>query len=1009
MKRTILKHEYQVNRRHFLKQTSLVVAGLTIINSPLRALASDFPEPFKPIRYRPIAVKVKGLKKNNISLDGTWQIHVNPGQNIREISLNNITWGAFQVPGQLEQQGYHLPKDKVIALGKAFSIPAVWTEHRIFLRFDAIHGGTNYWLNGKSLGYSENLFTPVEWEITDAVNIGQTNRLDLEMKLSTASERLSFSSGGNGNLSGIDRAVRIFALPKLHISTLHVNAGLDKNYKDGELQLSIDLDNPNDITADSFSVEVQLFNSDGKPVKHANPRVLLDPLRPGTNTVKMESSVSNPLHWNAEQPNLYKLVLTLRKDGHILETIERNIGFRTIETRNRQLYVNGVRVKLAGVCHHEIDPLSGRANTMRHAETDVKFFKSGHFNDVRTAHYPPTQEFLDAADRYGLYVVCEAPFCWVAPAKDLSDLEAILHTTSSMIDYNHAHPSVIMWSLANESHWSGLFEESNKLSKKLDPTRPTTFQTFLDQSSAEEDLVTCDIMNRHYPKMPFDELLKTDPRPLMIGECFFQVYHERKDVAVNPGLRELWAGGSADPNSTWGKKCTENVSPIKGLLPGIHPGAWTYLYESTRCIGVEIWSGIDDTVILPDGKIISYENGNAYWGLLDGWRRPKPELELSKFVFSPIWFPVRQLDYKPGQTSLRIPVENRYSFTNSSQFDFLWELNGTKGKARSRINPNSKGEIEIPLLPQTPEGSTLLLRVRKGKNEIINAIFTIGIPKPKSLPQPHAGAPEWMDSDGFITVKFLGFSFVLDRAKGDFSRDHSKHLAPVLNFPALHVSRYDFGDLDSKKAPYALLPDASTRKVEQVSVAEMDNMLELTVKDSYDHFAGVIQWLVDKNGTGKVSYDYTYSGDQLDSREIGIMFGLGPQYDEVKWRRWSEWGKFSKDSICRTEGSAKAHRDKKWPKIPANVRPSWPWSQDQTELGTTDFRSIKFCIYEAALEAGDGSGVLVIANADAHFRTCLADEGVKMHILSQCTLAPVVLKKGDRLKGSFCVSLIGKS
>ena len=135
---------------------------------------------------------------------------------------------------------------------------------------------------------------------------------------------------------------------------------------------------------------------------------------------------------------------------------------------------------------------------------------------------------------------------------------------------------------------------------------------------------------------------------------------------------------------------------------------------------------------------------------------------------------------------------------------------------------------------------------------------------------------------------------------------------------------------------------------------------------------------------------------------------LQPKYDEVKWRRWSEWGLFPKDSISRTEGAAKAHRDKKWPDQPANVKPTWPWSQDQTELGTTDFRSIKFNIYEASLVASDGSGVRVDANADAHFRACLADNGVKMHIFSKCPLAQVVLKKGDRLTGDYSVRLMGK-
>ena len=961
---------------------------------------------FEPVHYRPIAAKVMGLKDNTVSLDGAWRIDPKPGENVGEQPLNAASWGNFQVPGQWSQQGYDIPQDKTAALAREFNIPAAWAGYRIFLRFDAIHGGTHYWLNGQPLGDSENLFTPVEWEITDAAKVGQTNRLDLEMKVATISERLSYSSGYTGySLGGIDRAVRIYALPKLHVSTLHLNAGLDKDYRDGELQLTIGVDNPDQKAVNGLAMILQLFDAGGKPVGHSNSKVALDPLKPGPNAVNIESRVTNPLKWNAEQPNLYKLVLVLEKDGQALEQIERNIGFRTVETKDRQLYVNGVRVKLAGVCHHEIDPLTGRADTMRHAQEDVKLFKSANLNYVRTSHYPPTQEFLDAADRYGLYVESEAPFCWLAPAKNLTNLAAVLTPTSAMIDYNHAHPSVIIWSLANESHWSGLFDESDKLCKQLDPTRPTT----IEHVFTGENKVTCNIISRHYQDMPYDEILKNDPRPLLHGECYFLVYHERTDVAIDPGLRELWAAGSTDPNSARGTSCIENLKAAgPGLLPGIYPGAWGYIYVSHHCIGSEIWSGVDDIAFLSGGKVVSSENGNAYWGLIDGWRRPKPELYLSKFVFSPIWFPVRQIDYKAGQALLRVSVENRYSFTDLSKFDFVWELNGAKGNARINVPPASKGEIEIPVPKRTPEGATLLVRVMNGGTEIVNATFSLGQPKPATLSQPHAGTPKWSDDGRFITIKGRGFSLVLDRTTGDFDAANPKHKAPISTFPSLHVTRHDFGDLNQKKAHYAELPDARIRVVESVTAAEVSNGLEITVKDRYKNFAGAIRWFLDKDGVGKVSYDYTYTGDDLDSREIGIKAFLPAKYDEVKWRRWSEWGSFPKDSISRIEGTTKAHRDKKWPVQPANMKPAWPWSQDQTELGTADFRSIKFCIYEASLVAPDGSGVRVDANADAHFRACVAEQGVQMNLLSQCPLAPVVLKNGTRLTGEFSVRLLAK-
>jgi len=126
-----------------------------------------------------------------------------------------------------------------------------------------------------------------------------------------------------------------------------------------------------------------------------------------------------------------------------------------------------------------------------------------------------------------------------------------------------------------------------------------------------------------------------------------------------------------------GKACVKTwednkfVRNNEDVRPGIYPGAWSYICASQHCIGSEIWAGVDDIAFLADGKMVSSENGNAYWGLVDCWRRPKPEFELARFVFSPVWFPVRLLDYKLGEASVRVPVENRHSFTDLNQLTSL--------------------------------------------------------------------------------------------------------------------------------------------------------------------------------------------------------------------------------------------------------------------------------------------------------------------------------------------------
>lgn len=959
---------------------------------------------FEPIRYRPIPAKVAGLKNHTLSLDGIWRIKSTPDAMARQQPLNAEGWSNFKVPGQWVQQGFAIPLEKSVAVSREFTIPKEWAGFRIMLRFDAIHAGTHYWLNGKPLGYSENLFTPVEWEITDLVKPEAMNRLDLDMAADTVSEKLSCSSSYcNHSLGGIDRAVSLYALPTVNISQMNISTTLDSDYRDGNLQLNLGVNNQMGASATGVEAVATLFDAKGKRVGHFNLSNSLTNLKPGLNSINIESSVTKPRKWNAEQPYLYKLVVELRKDGNTLERVERSIAFRKIEIKDRQLLVNGMKVKLAGVCRHEIDPLTGRSATMKHGEADVKLFKEANLNYIRTSHYPPTQEFLDACDRIGMYVECEAPLCWVAPSEDLKDLNAILSPTSAMIDFCHTHPSIILWSVANESAANTTLDYSAEMIRSLDPTRLVT------ASGPSADTQSVDIANWHYPGYNFEDVSKDDPRALLIDETFFLVYHERTDVTIDPGLRELWGHGSADPKSEWGKLCDASYRRPGMLTPGIYPGAWSEVVASKHIFGTTIWSGVDDTTYMPDGSPRSSENNNAYWGLIDGWRRKKPEWWISRMVFSPVWFPVRQVEYKKGQSLVSIPVENRYSFTNLSKLTFTWELGGVKGKIAASVAPFTAGNLKVSVPSGTPTGSQMTLRVTDAAGILINApTITLGQPEIHPLPKPDAGAPKWTADGSSIFIDGNGFSLVIDKAKGDFDAASPKHNAPIVHFPMLHITRREYGDLVQGAPPYSLFPDASTRVVDSVTVSKTPKGLEITVSDHYTDFAGDICLLIDKHGIAKVTSNYTYTGDGLNAREVGVMAVLKPECAEVRWRRWSEWGDaaFSKDSISRTAGSAKAHRDKKWPPSPANVKPDWSWSQDETELGTADFRSIRFNIYQASIAAPNGSGIRVNTNGDRHFRSCLTDHGVKMHILTDCPLGEVKLKKGDKISGEFTIEIL---
>lgn len=277
----------------------------------------------------------------------------------------------------------------------------------------------------------------------------------------------------------------------------------------------------------------------------------------------------------------------------------------------------------------------------------------------------------------------------------------------------------------------------------------------------------------------------------------------------------------------------------------------------------------------------------------------------------------------------------------------------------------------------------------------------------REIPNPQAGLPDLIDDGPLTTIKGRGYGLAFDRTTGELKPDNARHNSPLLHRPALHLTRFDFGDL-RQAPPYAVLPDSATHHVENVRLEPRPEALLIEIRDRYALFTGTLRWLLDREGISELEYDYVYTGsDDLYAREIGLRLTLPKTCDTLKWKRWSEWGIFPEDHISRTEGTARAHRDSKWPPAPESTRPTWPWSLDETEGGTNDFRSAKFNIYEATLSDPAGRGIAVNANADAHVRACISGEKVLLHILSECRLGPVTLKNGDRLHGRFHLVLDG--
>lgn len=252
--------------------------------------------------------------------------------------------------------------------------------------------------------------------------------------------------------------------------------------------------------------------------------------------------VKSPLLWDNEHPNLYRLHLDLYEGENSIAQIEKKFGFREVEVRGNRLLVNGRPVKLRGVCRHEAHPLYGRSLTDEEWKADAELYRAANCNFIRTSHYPPAEEFIEYCDELGLFVELEAPVCWIGHHanenwqklnyKDEKYYDYVLQADMETVHFYRNHPSVIFWSMANESYWNKGFAQVAEYMKKADTTRPFAFHDqayggFNNQGS------TAPIANIHYPGPGgYQEATKSD-RPMTYGEyCHLNVYNRSELVTV---------------------------------------------------------------------------------------------------------------------------------------------------------------------------------------------------------------------------------------------------------------------------------------------------------------------------------------------------------------------------------------------------------------------------------------------------------------------------------------------
>ena len=958
-------------------------------------IAQELPIPV----YTPKPISVQGIHKPLINLNGEWNFCAAPQKGFWEsVNPKKLSWSPIQVPGEWLMQGFIVEANRRAAYWRKIAIPADWQGKRVFLKCDGLYSDAAVFINGKPAGTHEGGFTPAEFEITSFIFPGRSNDVVIGLISESLADTLaSATQYAAHQLGGITRKIEIFAVPEVHLSKINITTNLDDQYVNADLDIDLDIKLLKNIALSGTIVEVDLEPVGGPQTKTITKSFNIDGVDgPLVISKRLNLRVLNPNKWDPEHPNLYSAIIRLKNNGVVTETVKKLVGFREIMVAGNQVFVNGKPIKLLGVNRHEVHPTKGRSLSMEEWKADVRLFKEANVNYIRTSHYPPAEEFISLCDSVGFFVECESPLCWVghganihwknANPHDLNLLALIRREVLENVAHNRNHPSILIWSMANESTWGPIWASILEEVNQLDPTRPVSFHDQAYGGYNNAGSKDCQIANIHYPGPPGPDIAFRFDRPLLFGEyCHLNCYN-RQEIVADPGVRDDWG---------------------RGLEPMVEN-----MYNSTGCLGGAIWSGIDDAFYLPSGKLVGY----GEWGPIDGWRRPKPEYWHLKKAYSPIKIAMNNLRLPQAGQPIRIPVLNRYLFTNLNEMAFRWRLGNEQGAASVWAEPGQTGMLSLTPSLAPKDGDELEISIFSPQNYIVDLYkITIGKPSEKSLfIQRTKQAPELVVQGSRLMLKSGTHEMVIDAKSGMVASFSASGNEIPVDGPFLQMLPLTTGPCSTEHSLDILpLNNTCSNWNGRVTGSGTDKTGPwIKVEGTYDEGGITLTYRLDSLGMIKVDYQLT-SKAGIDPRQIGLVFGLPREYELLSWDRIAQWSVYPDDHIGRPNGWVKPFAEGKRNLFQFGVKPEWPWSADQTSMGSNDFRATREKIKWAELSNASNQGIRVESNGDHAIRSWVEEGKVHLLIASFFTGGGDLffashhqkerkpLKKGDLFNGSI--------
>ncbi len=838
--------------------------------------------------------KVSGFTE---SLNGFWKFHYarNHGSAIpgfESADYDCRSWEDIRVPAHIQMEGYDVPQyantqypweghediapgeipekfNPVASYVKYFEVPESMKGRRLFISFQGAESGLALWLNGHFVGYSEDTFTPSEFELTDYVQEGENKLAAQVFKWTSSSwcEDQDFY-----RFSGIYRDVYLYTVPDVHIRDLRIRAIPDETLTKGSLEICTE-------AWGEGKAEICL-TKDGQTFQGAFD------LKDGGITMEIE----NPVLWSAEDPQLYDLTIQVYdRAGKLQEYIPERVGFRRFEMKDRIMTLNGKRIVFKGVNRHEFSSVTGRHVSEEELIKDLKTMKQNNINAIRTCHYPDASLIYRLCDEYGLYMIDETnleshgswdtveasgDFSGVVPCDRPEWLDMMLDRANSMYQRDKNHPAILIWSCGNESFGGKDIFEMSQFFRREDPTRLVHYEGVFHDRRYND---TSDMESQMYTSVEnIKKFLEKDRSKPFI--------------------------------------CCEYTHAMGNSCGAMHK--YTDLTDTEPLYqGGFIWDYIDQTLYKKDryGKEFQAYGGDfgerptdyefSANGIVHGGERnPSPKMQEVKFNYQNITAQV-------GEDQVK--VINKNLFLNTDCFDCVVtvEREGKvirRAKLETAVAPLSEKTYSLPVAKETKAGEYVVTvsfllkedtawapkghevafgqyvykvqgeRKKCGKKiEVIRSTHNIGL-RGESFEVLFSGL-----NGGLASYKYGGKEMIEAIPKPNFWRAPTDN--DNGNFMAARYGQWKIASLYATHKDYR---ENTYARILEPELETEDNKAKVTftyILPTTPNAQCRLSYEVDGDGRVKTTLSYDPVKELGDMPEFGVMFKLSADYDHLEW------------------------------------------------------------------------------------------------------------------------------